>query len=112
MQRTTTFTARPSVIPMSTPHTANDGITKPLVGAHGSRLFTESATVRYSTPISATWQMEVSNVATALVPATGDKPGGTRYTMKPIHIARRWGNVSRLGQSREEVRCGDGEDVR
>jgi len=56
--------------------------------SHAIRLFTESATVRYSTPISATWQMEVSKVTTALVPATGDKPGGTRYMMKPIYIAR------------------------
>ncbi|VWM16680.1 hypothetical protein [Burkholderia lata] len=87
MLRTTTFTTRPSVIPTSTPQPANDCITKPLVAAHGNRLFTESATVRYSTPISATWQMEVSNVTTALVPATGDKPDGTRFMMKPIYIA-------------------------
>ncbi|CAB3763309.1 hypothetical protein LMG29660_04722 [Burkholderia puraquae] len=56
--------------------------------SHTIRLFTESATARYGTAISATWQMEVSNVTTALVPATGDKPGGTRYTMKPIYRAR------------------------
>lgn len=36
MQRTTAFVARPSVIPMSMPHTANDSITKPLVAAHGA----------------------------------------------------------------------------
>ncbi|CAB3766438.1 hypothetical protein BPA30113_05700 [Burkholderia paludis] len=33
---TTTFTARPSAIPISTPHTANDSVTKPLVAAHGA----------------------------------------------------------------------------
>ena len=56
--------------------------------SHTIRLFTESGTTRNGTPISATWQMEVSNVMTTLVPATGDKPGGTRYTIKPIYKAR------------------------
>lgn len=56
--------------------------------SHTIRLFTESEMARYGTPISATWQMEVSNVTTTLVPATGDKPGGTRYTIKPIYKAR------------------------
>jgi hypothetical protein len=56
--------------------------------SHTIRLFTESETARHDTPISATWQMEVSNVTTTLVPATGDKPGGTRYTIKPIYKAR------------------------
>ncbi|WP_174987506.1 hypothetical protein [Burkholderia lata] len=56
--------------------------------SHTIRLFTESATARHGTPISATWQMEVSKVTTALVPATGDKPDGTRYTIKSIYKAR------------------------
>ncbi|AXF19433.1 hypothetical protein CUJ89_02160 [Burkholderia pyrrocinia] len=56
--------------------------------SHTIRLFTESDMLRYGTPISATWQMEVSNVTTAPVPATSDKPAGTRYTIKPIYKAR------------------------
>ncbi|NTX27061.1 hypothetical protein HT746_07930 [Burkholderia pyrrocinia] len=56
--------------------------------SHTIRLFTESDMVRYGTPISATWQMGVSNVTSATVPATNDKPAGTRYTIKPIYRAR------------------------
>lgn len=56
--------------------------------SHTIRLFTESDMMRYGTPISATWQMEVSDVTTAPVPATNDKLGGTRYTIKPIYKAR------------------------
>ena len=56
--------------------------------SHTIRLFAESDMMRYGTPISATWQMEVSDVTTAPVPATNDKPGGTRYTIKPIYKAR------------------------
>lgn len=56
--------------------------------SHTIRLFTESDMVRYGTPISATWQMEVSNVTAASVPASNGKPAGTRYTIKPIYRAR------------------------
>ncbi|VWC02982.1 hypothetical protein BLA14095_04853 [Burkholderia lata] len=73
--------------------------------SHTIGLFTESSTVRYGTPISATWQMEVSNVATALVPATGDKPGGTRYTIKPIYKARADGETC-LDSDSLAKRCG------
>ncbi|MDR0244893.1 MAG: hypothetical protein LBJ65_25130 [Burkholderia sp.] len=56
--------------------------------SHTIHLFTESGIARYGTPISATWQMEVSNVTIAPVPATVDKPASTRYTIKPVYKAR------------------------
>ncbi len=64
--------------------------------------------VHYGTFISTTWQMEVSSVKTAPVPA-GRYP---LHDQADLQGARRWGDVSRFGRSRETMRRGDGEDVR
>jgi len=75
------------------------------------RLFTESDMVRYGTPISATWQMEVASGTTA---GSRGQRQARRYALHVpagLQGTRRWRDLPRLRQSREEMRCGDGQDA-
>ncbi|WP_175023549.1 hypothetical protein [Burkholderia aenigmatica] len=61
--------------------------------SHLVRLYTASDLRRNDTPVSATWQMTVSDVKMTPVAPTDEKPAGTRYTFKPIYKARADGDT-------------------
>ncbi|MDN7562286.1 hypothetical protein [Burkholderia orbicola] len=56
--------------------------------SHVIRLSTVSELSRRGTPISATWQIDVSNVTATPVPAANGRPANTHFTVQPIYRAQ------------------------
>ncbi len=74
--------------------------------SHAIRVHTVSDLRRADVPIHATWQMDVSSVTTAAIPATEGKPAGTRFTLKPIYKARAEGDTC-LDSDGLAYQCGE-----
>lgn len=61
--------------------------------SHIIRLFTVSELSRQGTPVSATWQIDVSRVTTTPVPAADAEPASTRFKVQPIYRAQASGET-------------------
>ncbi|WP_175240813.1 MULTISPECIES: hypothetical protein [Burkholderia cepacia complex] len=73
--------------------------------SHIIRLSTVSELSRHGTPVTATWQIDVSNVMAMPIPAANEKPAGTRFTLQPIYRAQADGETC-LDTDSFAQRCG------
>lgn len=73
--------------------------------SHVVRLSTVSELSRRGTPISATWQIDVSNVTATPVLAANENPASTHFMVQPIYRAQADGETC-IDTDRLAQKCG------